>query len=175
MKKLILCVFIVGTLNCKAQKQEVYPKIDQSGNLIGITQKEFFSNEPFNIWFDFNYEDHIVNKKVLAKITPLLKDVTIKGFMGTWCGDSQEHIPVFYKIMDEAGLDYKNLEMIAVDRAKVTPDNLQAGYDIQRVPTFIFFRNGKEIGRFVEYPRESIEADLCKILSGEPYKHAYQQ
>ena len=58
-------------------------------------------------------------------------------------------------------------------RNKKTPDNLQEGFDLIRVPTFIFFKNGKEVGRFVERPRETLEKDMLKILKGEPYKHAY--
>ena len=65
--------------------------------------------------------------------------------------------------------------MITVNRSKKTSDNLQEGFDIIRVPTFIFFKDGKEIGRFVEYPRESVEADILKIVSGEPYKHSYEE
>ena len=65
--------------------------------------------------------------------------------------------------------------MVTVNREKKTPDNLQEGYNIIRVPTFIFFRKGKEIGRFVEYPRVSVEADMLKIVSGEPYKHSYEE
>ena len=94
--------------------------------------------------------------------------------MGTWCGDSQEQTPVFYKILDAADFNYKNLQMVSVDRSKKTPDNLQEGFNIIRVPTFIFYKKGKEIGRFVEYPRESVEADMLKIVSGAAYKHSYE-
>ena len=65
--------------------------------------------------------------------------------------------------------------MVAVNEDKKTPDNLEKGLNIERVPTFIFYKKGKEIGRFVEYPRESVEADILKIVSGEPYKHAYEK
>ncbi|NEW80631.1 MAG: thioredoxin, partial [Gelidibacter sp.] len=41
--------------------------------------------------------------------------------------------------------------------------------------TFIIYKDDKEIGRFVEYPRESVEADLLKIVSGLPYKHSYEE
>ena len=61
--------------------------------------------------------------------------------MGTWCGDSQEQTPVFYKILDESNFDYNHLELITVNRSKVTPDNLQEGFNIERVPTFIIYKN----------------------------------
>ena len=104
-----------------------------------------------------------------------VKNVSIKAFMGTWCGDSQDQTPVFYKILDETNFNYKQLQLVGVGHNKSTPDNAQEGYDIQRVPTFIFYKNSKEIGRFVEYPRETIEKDILKILSNQGYKHSYQE
>ena len=93
--------------------------------------------------------------------------------MGTWCGDSKRETPHFYKILEQTDFNLNNLELITVDVSKKTPDNLQKGFDIKRVPTFIFYRDGKEIGRYVEYARESLEKDMLKIVSGEGYKHSY--
>ncbi len=174
MKNLYFFTIIITALSCSAQKNEVTAVKDPSGNLIGIANKENFLTEPYNEWFAPNYATYETNKEVIEKLKPLLKEVTIKAFMGTWCGDSQEQTPVFYKILDEADFNYNKLEMITVNRSKSTPDNLQEGYNIERVPTFIVYKNDKEIGRFVEYPRESVEADLLKIVSGQPYKHSYE-
>ncbi len=148
---------------------------DASGNLVGIAAKENFQVEPYNSWFQPNYDSYTLNAEVIEKLKPIINNVTIKAFMGTWCGDSQQQTPVFYKILDATGFNYKNLQLIAVNRSKSTPDNLQEGFDIVRVPTFIFFKEGKEIGRFVEYPRETVENDILKIVSGEPYKHSYEE
>lgn len=174
MKNLFFFTIIITALSCSAQKNEVTAVKDPSGNLIGIANKENFLTEPYNEWFAPNYATYETNKEVIEKLKPLLKEVTIKAFMGTWCGDSQEQTPVFYKILDEADFNYNQLEMITVNTSKSTPDNLQEGYNIERVPTFIVYKNDKEIGRFVEYPRESVEADLLKIVSGQPYKHSYE-
>ena len=150
---------------------------DEAGNLVGIADKNSFLNEDeFNEWFTPNYDDYSTDKNVIEKLKPVInKGVTIKAFMGTWCGDSQEQTPVFYKVLDEAEFNYSKLEMISVNRSKKTPDNLQEGLDIERVPTFIFYKEGKEIGRFVEYPRETLEADFLKIVTGVEYKHSYEE
>jgi thiol-disulfide isomerase/thioredoxin len=174
MKNLFFSIFILSAMSCSAQKNTVTAVKDPSGNLVGIANKESFLAEPFSSWFTPNYASYETDKVVMAKLTPLLKDITIKAFIGTWCGDSQEQTPVFYKILDEAGFNFNHLELITVNRSKVTPDNLQEGFNIERVPTFIIYKNDKEIGRFVEYPRESVEADLLKIVSGQPYKHSYE-
>jgi len=95
--------------------------------------------------------------------------------MGTWCGDSKRETPHFYKILDQTGFNINNLQLITVNRNKKTPDNLQEGFDVKRVPTFIFYKDGKEIGRYVEYARESLEKDILKIVTGEAYKHSYDK
>ena len=174
MKKIFLSLILLVSISCTAQKKEATAVIDKDGYLIGIANKESFNQEPFNEWFAPNYNDYTTDKEILKKLKPLLSNITIKAFMGTWCGDSQEQTPIFYKILDEVAFNYDNLEIVAVDRQRSTPNNLQEGFNIERVPTFIIFKNGKELGRFVEYPRETVETDLLKIVSGEPYKHSYE-
>ena len=87
-------------------------------------------------------------------------------------------ISVFIFAIKSHGFYLQCLELaehsVFVNRSKSTPDNLQEGFNIERVPTFIFYKEGKEIGRFVEFPQESVEADMLKIVSGEPYKHSYE-
>jgi thiol-disulfide isomerase/thioredoxin len=143
-------------------------------NLIGIKTKEDFKKPPFDEWFISNYNDYLLDDILVKKISKHLKGVTIKAFMGTWCDDSKLETPRFYKLLDSLNFDQKKLTMITVNRAKETPDNLQEGLNILWVPTFIFYRNGKEIGRYVEYPQETLENDILKILSGQPYKHSYE-
>ena len=176
MKRIFLSLVLITTINCIAQNKKINTVKDTGGNLVGIANKSSFLQEKsFNEWFTPFYDDYSTNKKIINELKLVFnKNITIKAFMGTWCGDSQDQTPVFYKILDEVGFKYSNLEMIAVNRSKQTPDNLQEGYNIERVPTFIFYKSGKEIGRLVEYPRETVEEDMLKIVSGKPYKHSYE-
>jgi thiol-disulfide isomerase/thioredoxin len=176
MKKfLIILIAIVSFNSVYSQKKETVATVDKDGNLIGIATKDSFLAEPFSDWFLFNYDAYEIDEVVIDSLQPLLNNITIKAFMGTWCGDSQSQTPVFYKVLDSVNFNTNNLEMIAVNESKKTPSNLQKGYDIEYVPTFIFYKNGKEIGRIVEYPRESIEVDMLTIVSEKPYKHSYQE
>ncbi len=167
MKKITLFLLLIGFyFNSNAQQSA-------HNNLIGIQSKEDFKQQPYAQWFNTNYNDYNLDESTVKEIKKHLKGISIKAFMGTWCGDSKHETPGFYKLLDELNFDYKNLKMIAVNRDKKTPDNLQSGLDISKVPTFVFYKNGKEIGRFVEYPRETLEKDILKIVSGKPYKHSY--
>ena len=172
MKKIILSFILIAAIGCNVQKAPTAVK-DISGNLVGIANKEHFLQKPYNNWFTTHYNNYQTNAATIEKLKPLLKKVTIKAFMGTWCGDSKRQTPAFYKVLEEANFNFNHLTMVAVNRSKETPQNLQDGHNIQRVPTFIFYKNGKEIGRFVEFPMESIEADFLQIVSGKNYQHAY--
>ena len=150
-------------------------KKDTNGYLSGIANKNSFKDDSFKSWFNSRYSEYNVDKEIVDKLTTALKGYTIKGFMGTWCGDSKRETPRFYKILDETGFDQNNFELITVNRDKKTPNNLQEGLNIIRVPTFIFYEGNKEVGRYVEYPRETIEKDILKIVTGQPYKHSYDK
>ncbi len=168
MKRTIVFLMLVFfNINSNAQQ-------NLDTNLIGIQSKENFQQEPFTQWFTPNYNNYIPDQAIVKEIKKYTKGISIKAVMGTWCGDSKHEVPAFYKLLEAINFDCKNLTMIAVSRDKTTPDNLQEGLDISRVPTFIFYKKGKEIGRFVEFPRETLEKDFLKIVSGKPYKHSYE-
>lgn len=172
MNKTLIPLIMICFLSCtNAQKKET---IHQTGMLTGVVKKEDFKEQPYAVWFEEEYNYYSLDEKTIQEIKKHLKDVKIKAFMGTWCSDSKREIPQFYKILEAVDFNEKNLTMIAVDRSKKTPENLQEGLDIMRVPTFIFYKVNKEIGRYVEYPQETLEKDMLKILSGKPYKHSYE-
>jgi len=167
-----ILLLLLIQFNSYAQYEK--PTISAPSDLMGNVTKEDFKQEPFNQWFDENYDNYRLNESVVKEIKNHINGISIKAFLGTWCGDSQIEVPQFYKLLDALNFDYKNLKMIAVDRDNKTPDNLQEGLNIIRVPTFIFYKNDVEIGRYVEFPRESLEKDILKIVSGKTYKHSYE-
>ncbi|MEH6657511.1 thioredoxin family protein [Leeuwenhoekiella marinoflava] len=156
----------------EAPEKPEAPTVQQPQMLTGETERRELQTGTFGSWFNPRYEEYDINKDVVLQLKPLLEDVDIIIFMGTWCGDSKRETPRFYKILDAAGKKH-GIELITVDRSKTTPEGLESGKDIKRVPTLIFSKNGEELGRIVEYPIESLEKDMLKILQGKPYKHAY--
>lgn len=69
---------------------------------------------------------------------------------------------------------YIGLELITVTKSKDTPEGFEKDLDIMQVPTFIFYKDGKEIGRYVEFARKTLEKDMLAIVSEQPYKHSYE-
>ena len=171
MKKLLLLFILSITVNCTAQQKHATK--NASGDLIGVTARTDFDQQPYTNWFKPNYDGYTVDNNTAKKLKKALKGVTIKAFIGTWCGDSRRETPQFYKLLSLAKFDLKNLEMITVNRGKGTPDHLEKGFEVRRVPTFIFYKKGEEIGRYVEYARETLDKDILKIVTGKEYKHSY--
>ena len=150
-------------------------KPDRNGNLVGKLVKEDFLQGTFKKWFEEEYTEYQPDEKVVKKLKKNLDGISIKIFMGSWCHDSHREIPRFYKLMESCGFDFDNLQLVGLTRGKKTPDNLQEGYDIKHTPTIIFYKDGKEIARYVEQPRQSMEKDFLKIIKGKSYKHTYQK
>ncbi len=168
-------VFLIGFLCLFCTDICGQNKEDRNGNLVGKLEFTDLTQGKFKAWFQPEYDNYQPNNKVIKKIKKTLEGVSIKVFMGTWCHDSHRELPRFYKLMKELDASFSNFEVVGLTRGKKTPDNLQKGYNIKHTPSFIFFRNGKEIGRYVEQPRETMEKDFLKILKGKKYKHTYQK
>ncbi len=141
--------------------------------LLGEFTKEDLQKPPFLTWFKSEYDAFKPSAKPMETIKAELSDYEIMVFMGTWCGDSTREVPKLLKILEESGYDLSHLTMVGVDRNRTTPEKLEAGWDLDRVPSIIFMKDGKEINRFVEYPRETIEKDIARIVSQKGYKHSY--
>ena len=118
----------------------------------------------FAPWFNYQYKVYKPNDKVVNAIQKKLNKTKITVVFGSWCGDSKLQVGRFYKILTDAGYNLKNVNLIAVDRAKKVPGMNIRNLHIKRIPTFIVYHHGKELGRIVESPKTTLEKDLQNIL-----------
>ena len=160
---LSLLVLFIGCTASLSSKKEVHNNIEM---LYGKTS-------PQQLYFDFpqwkNIEkEYQPDKQVIEKLSALKGEFKVVIFFGTWCGDSKREVPRFYKIVKNAHLkDNFDIELWAVDRKKHLQNSLPQDNNIQYVPTFIFYKNGKEIGRIIESPDNTLEQDMLDILQGK--------
>ena len=126
-------------------------------------------------WYTNEYNSYKVNQSILAEIKSVLNSRKVSLIMGTWCEDSQREVPGMIKILTEAGYPTADMEIIAVDEDKTTPEKLEKTYNLFNVPTLIFSENGTELNRIVEFPIRSLEHDILAILKEEDYKNAYAE
>ncbi|MDZ4682245.1 MAG: thioredoxin family protein [Saprospiraceae bacterium] len=147
--------------------------------LLGSFSHDSLLNEPFKTWFETGYNAYIPQPEVLEQLKKLnFNRYSAKVFMGTWCGDTKRELPRFLKILDAIGFPKQNVEIIGVssldDAYKQSPNHEERGLEIYRVATFVFYKNGVEANRIVEYPVNSLEADLLAIFSGTAYTPNYK-
>ncbi len=183
MNKLLL-FFVFTALSCgnSINKSPELAKVNnkeekeiiQKDMLLGEFTKEDLQQAPFSSWYHPNYDNYTPEPEALSTIADNINDYDIKVLMGTWCGDSKREVPKLLKLLDKVNYNYENLDLVAVDRSKTTPSKIEQELDVHHVPTIIFYKNGKEINRFVEYSQgESIEEDIARIVSGREYKNSY--
>lgn len=166
---------------CSCNAQETKKAIvDKNGRekLLGVVTKEDFEVHPFARWFNANHDTYTVDKENINSFKGKLGSYEIKVFMGTWCGDSKREVPKFYKILEALDFPMDQLTMVAVDymspNYKKSPGGEEKGLNVVKVPTFIFFKEGKEVNRIVESPIESLEKDMAAIIDGKHYVPNYK-
>lgn len=132
--------------------------------LVGYCNRNGLEHGLFSQWFNSEYNNYRPDAKTVNEIAKKVNKTHITVVFGSWCGDSKMQTGRFYKILDEAGFQENNLKTIAVLRSIKAGDVDVSALNIQRVPTFIVYYQDKEIGRIVESPKVSLEADLEAIL-----------
>ncbi|RXQ94962.1 hypothetical protein EO244_07885 [Ancylomarina salipaludis] len=116
-------------------------------------------------WFKPEFEAYKID-------TNLLSDLKKKNFsglkmtlvLGTWCHDSHQQVPRLIKLLETMKFPMSKLEMFAMDTYKEALGIDLKSIDVKLVPTLIVYKGTKEIGRIVESPKVSLEADLLEIL-----------
>ena len=171
MKKILLLLIAITITSCAPKAK--FTMHDEQKILVGKGTQKDLQQEPFNEWFTQNYNDYTLTEEIKSEIQKNIKDYTIIIFMGTWCEDSQNQVPKFYKILEQVNFPSKKTTLITMSRDKTTPEQFEKGLNITNVPTFIFYKNGKEVNRIVESPVVSLEQDMLDIITSKSYKHIY--
>lgn len=114
----------------------------------------------------------------ISKPPSIDKHIHFIIFMGTWCGDSKREVPRIFKILDYCGVGADRVQLVMVSAAesayKQSPGHEEKGENIFRVPDLIVLNKGKELGRVVESPVQSLEKDLLMLADGGHYVPHYE-
>jgi hypothetical protein len=100
----------------------------------------------------------------IDKLRAGLREVKIEIYLGTWCPDSKAHVSEYFKVMELVDSPLFQTAYIGVPRDKGKRAPYYQGKDILKLPTFLVFVDGREIGRIVETPEKTVEEDLVRIL-----------
>jgi dipeptidyl aminopeptidase/acylaminoacyl peptidase len=153
---------------------KVIEKPDGSKVVLGeVTRDAIISNIA---GWDAAYFEYVPDETILGELGGRLDGISIVVVLGTWCSDSHEQVPRLWKVLDAIGFPNESLRTFAVERAKAAADSalgqelvdwsrsVRDYFAIKAVESIIVYRGGAELGRVVEAPAKSIEADLLEIL-----------
>ena len=170
MKKISTLVLLLVIINSVFSQEKInkiiFDEIAEENILSGYCNKEGFTEDDFNYWFQDEYKHYSIDKETLELLnSDLFSSLQIKAVMGTWCEDSQREIPRIIKILDHLDYNFENLTIIGVDKNKKAEETEADQLNIELVPTIIIFIDDKEIGRIIESPIETLEKDIFNIIS----------
>ncbi|KAA2223190.1 TlpA family protein disulfide reductase [Chryseobacterium sediminis] len=174
MKKFITNIVAFSSLflavqQLSAQKVVVNREVETQKDgkmLLGNQLKEQFLKAPYADWYVKEHDEYALDQKAVSELKKeKIGTYDMIVFMGTWCEDSHRDFPRLMKILEAVNYPENKLTIIAVNRKKESPTGDESLYNLQKVPTIILKRYGKELGRIVEMPTTGyIERDLVEIL-----------
>lgn len=154
MKSLII-VFAGLLFFSNAYTQQFYEvsRDEKNGSKVlkGILKREDLLTDTAFHWFQENQKGYKPFAEAVTLVKKNADSLQFVVFSGTWCQDSKFIIPKFYAMIDSSGFSEKNISLIGVDRNKTTIGHLHDVFKITHIPTIVVMKNGKEIGRVIEY------------------------
>ena len=160
MRRVFLCTMVLlFLLGACAQKEKTEKDV-----LMGkITMEEVYQSYPK---FRTISEQYTPDEDVVQRLRAVHRHAAFRVFIGTWCFDSEKHVPPFDVLIREVSNPYFTVEYYGVDRDMCDGIRMARSFNIQYVPTFILMEKNTEIGRVVETPKVSIGEDILNILEG---------
>lgn len=122
-----------------------------------MTFKSFFAVTALTLsaltWNSFTYSatQEISNATALTTLINSSTPTVVK-FSAAWCGPCKQMAPMFEAVSNEPAM--QGVKFVKIDIDKCT---IGSSFNVRSVPTTIFFKNGKELGR----------------INGAPTKHEF--
>jgi len=139
----------------------------------GEVDKDYLFNSKNTKWFPKNYDSYKSDIFLSENNFDNIDNFIIELYMGITCHDSEREIPRLIKILDEINFPDNQLNIFLLKRDKTSDYEYEKGKNITNTPTIIFYKDSIEINRIVEFPIETLERDIYKIINEIEYKNAY--
>ena len=171
MKKIpyLFFILLLSYTSCKKNFKEnqqlplnVKTLVGEEGEtvILGPMNRANLNTDEFLAWFEPSYKSQKVPVDWANEHLNLSED-------------TQRELGPMFKILDALNVHHNRIEMYGLSEFKDSPDRLEKKYEILNIPTLIFFENGIEINRIVEFPVVNLLDDFSKILKKQSYKNSY--
>lgn len=166
MKTVFLILFMMMAVGSFAQTDFDRSIDKENGSVIYKGQFTFddLKKEATFGWLEHGAASYKPDSATVVFLKRTLSEYNIVVLLGTWCEDSQNLLPKFYKTLQASAYPLETLSMYGVNRAKEAKYIEHKLYRLDKVPTIILFKDHTEIGRIVETVKLSIEKDIARII-----------
>ena len=167
MKKiLIVCTLLIyGSIAFAQPHHEVIKEANGIYILKGLITLDDIKGNGNAEWFATNQQGYTPNALAVEALKKHGSSIHIIAFVGTWCDDTKFILPKFYSLMQASNFPQQKVSIIGVDREKKTHSYLTEALKVENVPTFIVMKDGKELGRVVEYGKYGMwDKELGEVI-----------
>ena len=163
-------IFLLLTTAATAQDGYAITKDVNNGGgniLTGTINKQLLQTDVnFKKWYTPSQNEYKPDSSIVTAFrnAPTQK-LQFVLFGGTWCEDTQFILPRFFKLQEMAAIPDNSITFFGVNRSKKTLGNIADAFGIINVPTIIIMKDGKEVGRVVEYGKTGKwDVELAEII-----------
>ncbi len=176
MKKVLSVIFFLALATFSSKAQTPLPGTyivladsshDNAKMLKGIVGKNDLANDPAFAWYAESQRIYPhADTAAVAAFRNNRDKIYFIIFGGTWCEDTHFILPKFYKIQEAADFPENRITVFAVDRKLSSTGNIAKAMNITHTPTIVVMRDGKELGRLVEYGKTGHwDKELAEIIN----------
>ena len=157
MKNILIpnLLLLILTSNIKAQShyEIIVDTVHNNEEILrGEILKSDLENNPAYTWYRESQLAYPVPlPAAVAGMKKNRTNVNVVIFGGSWCKDSRFILPKFFKIQEVSDFPEDRIVIYSVDRAKHMPGTIVEDYHVISIPTIIVMKDGREVGRLVEY------------------------
>lgn len=142
------------------------PKHSEVKILKGLINKYLIQGDTSFKWYGINQTLYSPDSSIVHIMEKSKGKVHYILFGGTWCEDTQFILPKFFKLQEMSSVPDSIVTFFGVNREKKSLVGIAEAFDIKNVPTIIVMKNGKELGRVVEYGKTGKwDQELAAILN----------
>lgn len=168
MRGILLTGMMLLSLLSKAQTQYEVSGAGEDKILKGLISRDLIANDTSFKWYKPNQAGYKPSAEIINALKAKATAIQLIVFGGTWCGDTKYILPKLFTLTDAANFSQENVTLIGVDRNKKTISHLAEALGVTNVPTIIVMKNGKELGRVVEYGKTGAwDKELGDILAAD--------
>lgn len=173
MKQVFLLAIAAILFSCSTQRAVTkadFTVVPDSADKVlkGIITRATLENDPAFSWLKSNMQYGRPDDAAVQAFREKKDQFSLVVFIGTWCLDTKNLLPKLYQLTDASGFPLEKVQLIATDRKKQAANNLHEHYKVYAVPAFLVIKDGKEVGRVIEYgetgdPIKELGAIVAKL------------